>query len=130
MIGSSSLPIYRKIPNYESSDNVKLTCFLFPKDLKSVIYKTANFIGKDMNNDEVEKLLVHLSFSNMKKNSAVNSEPFVEARKKLDPSVKDIYFTRRGVVGDWKEAMDPELYERFEKWERKNLNGINFTYSV
>lgn len=98
--------------------------------MKTVIYKTADFIGKDIDKDEVEKLLIHLSFSNMKKNPAVNHETVVEAKKKHNLSSKDGHFMRRGIVGDWKEAMDSILYERFEKWEIKNLNGINFTYSV
>ncbi|XP_065215218.1 luciferin sulfotransferase-like [Planococcus citri] len=100
------------------------------KDLRSVIHKTADFIGKIISKDEADQLLDHLSFSSMKKNSAVNHESVVEAKKKHNLSVKDGHFMRRGIVGDWKEAIDATLFERFEKWERENLNGINFTYSV
>lgn len=98
------------------------------KDLESVIYKTANFLEKEIDNDGVEKLLDHLSFSSMKKNPAINLEEVVQAKKKHNPNIKDGHFIRRGIVGEWKEAMDPILAERFEKWERENMNGINFIY--
>ncbi|XP_065211068.1 luciferin sulfotransferase-like [Planococcus citri] len=101
------------------------------KDLKSVIHKTADFIGKPISESQVEKLLDHLSFSSMKQNPAVNFEPIVEMKKKLKMiDENDGHFMRRGVVGDWKDRLDSELCERFQKWEEETLNEIDFTFSV
>lgn len=67
----------------------------------------------------------------MKQNPAVNYEPIVEMKKKLGLiDADDGHFMRRGIVGDWKERLDSELYERFLKWEEENLNDVNFTFSV
>ncbi|XP_065218897.1 luciferin sulfotransferase-like [Planococcus citri] len=101
------------------------------KDLKSVIHKTANFIGKSISEREMEKLLDHLSFSSMKQNPAVNYALSLEMRKKLNLiSEDDGHFMRRGIVGDWKENLNSELREKFQKWEEETMSGIHFTFSA
>ncbi|XP_065216848.1 luciferin sulfotransferase-like [Planococcus citri] len=101
------------------------------KDLRTVMHKTANFIGKSIGESEVEKLLDHLSFSKMKQNPAVNYRSVLEALKKSSMADKnEDQFMRRGIVGNWKEKLDPELCVKFQRWEDETMNGINFTFSV
>lgn len=102
---------------------------MFEQDLKSVIYKTADFLGKTVSENDVQKLLDHLSFSNMKGNSAVNYEKVVEMSKKLKLSDEDGSFMRKGTIGEWKDRMNSNLCEQFQKWEEKNLDEIEFTFS-
>ena len=47
-------------------------------DLPSVIRRTAEFLGKTLTEEQVERLADHLSFKNMKNNKAVNKEEFLQ----------------------------------------------------
>ncbi|KAM7249597.1 hypothetical protein ACFE04_025403 [Oxalis oulophora] len=98
------------------------------KDLKSIIYKTADFLGKSLDDEQVAKLLDHLSFQSMKQNRAVNYEPVIEINKKYNLIEEDGSFMRCGKIGEWKEIMNPDLKDRFEKWEEENLkdSGLSF----
>ena len=46
----------------------------FIKDLKGETAKVAAFLGKSMNEEELERLRNHLRFDNFAKNDAVNNE--------------------------------------------------------
>ncbi|XP_067007720.2 luciferin sulfotransferase [Anabrus simplex] len=93
------------------------------KDLPSVIRKTADFLGKTLNDEQVETLADHLSFQNMKNNKAVNYEAVVEINKAHNLIDADGAFMRSGKVGEWKAVMTPELSDLFDHWTEKNLAG-------
>lgn len=80
-----------------------------------------------MNEQQVEKLLDHLSFQSMKENRAVNYEPVIEVNKKYNLIEEDGTFMRCGKVGEWKEFMNQELINRFEKWENENLKNTGLS---
>lgn len=62
----------------------------------------------------MEKLLKHLSFSSMKENPVNN---FVNNDKGS--------FIRKGIVGDYKNHMSPEMEKQFDKWiEENNKFGL------
>lgn len=44
------------------------------KNLRGGIEKVAKFLGKSLSEDQLEKLVQHLTFENLSKNSAVNKE--------------------------------------------------------
>ncbi|XP_065211067.1 luciferin sulfotransferase-like [Planococcus citri] len=127
-------PFFNHIKGYWKQRNNPNVLFLkyeeMKQDLKSVIYKTADFIEKSIDEEDVEKLLDHLSFSSMKVNRAVNYEPVIEINKKYKLIEEDGSFMRKGEIGEWKETMDSDLCERFEKWEKENLDEIDFTFSI
>lgn len=81
--------------------------------------RTASFMGLNMNEDQENKLLKHLSFESMKNNSAVNYEDDSETNK-------EIKFMREGGSGYWKKVLTPEQVERFESWNKKWLEGTDF----
>lgn len=64
----------------------------------------------------------------MKQNRAVNYEPVIEINKKYNLIEEDGSFMRCGKIGEWKEIMNPDLKDRFEKWEEENLkdSGLSF----
>ena len=35
---------------------------------------------------------------------------------------------RKGETGNWKEHLEPETVARFEDWERKHLEGSDFSF--
>lgn len=128
-------PFFNHMGGYWNQRNNANLLFLkyeeMKKDLKSVVFKIADFIGKSISDDDVEKLLDHSSFSCMKKNPAVNNESLTEIFKKKKV-MEDLEgnFMRKGEVGDWKGMIDTVLCERFEKWEKENLKKMDFTFST
>lgn len=117
---SLSFPyLFTLISNYYSS-----TILIFCQDLKAVIYKTANFLEKSLSEEQVTKLLDHLSFKKMKENPATNEEFRDNFLKKYGVLPENYEgFIRSGKVGGWKEVMDAKMVQRFEEWELNNLKN-------
>lgn len=98
-------------------------------DLDGHIYKTAKFLGKEINEEQVEKLKEHLNFNSMKKNRATNIEPLLEKIQGEDYMDKiGISFIRKGTVGDYKNHMSEELSRRFDEWTAENLKGTGLSF--
>lgn len=64
----------------------------------------------------------------MKENRAVNYEPVVEINKKYNLIKENGSFMRCGKVGEWKEVMNPQMIEKFEKLEKEKLTGTNLSF--
>ncbi|KAJ9583706.1 hypothetical protein L9F63_021951, partial [Diploptera punctata] len=98
------------------------------KDLPGVIRKTAAFLGKEFNEDQVSQLADHLSFQNMRSNPAINLESFAKDERKRhglseDPNLK---FIRQGESGGWKKEMTPDMAQRINIWSRQRLEGTGY----
>lgn len=93
------------------------------KDLKSIAETVAAFLNKKIPDEQMEKLLEHLSFNSMKKNSSVNYESTMLRNENVADEHKD--FVRKGIVGDHKNYMTPELIERFDDWIEKNTKNTD-----
>lgn len=88
-------------------------------DLKCVVKKIAEFLEKKLTDDEMEKLLKHLSFESMRNNESVNNtRTFNTANKSKSP------FIRKGIVGDHKNVMSPLLIKEFDEWIARNNKRI------
>lgn len=64
----------------------------------------------------------------MKQNRAVNYEPVIEINKKYSLIEEDGSFMRCGKIGEWKEIMNSNLEDRFEKWEKENLKDTGLSF--
>lgn len=91
-------------------------------DLKSVILKVADFLEKTLSEQDVEKLLEHLSFDSMKENPFINVKPMNNT--KIGP---DEQFVRKGIVGDHKNQMSSEIIKMFDEWTLAN-NETNLIF--
>lgn len=88
------------------------------KDLKSVVLQVAKFLNKTIPDKEMDKLLNHLSFKSMQKNPSVNLN--IDAKN-------DSRFIRKGIVGEHKSVMTPDVIAQFDEWIAKNnVMGIHF----
>ncbi|XP_048001533.1 luciferin sulfotransferase [Leguminivora glycinivorella] len=98
-------------------------------DLPSVVRRTADFLGKTMTNDQVDKLCDHLSFKKMKSNRAVNLEPILQKSfgKGYLEGTK-LRFIRKGEIGDWKNYMSDDLSRRFDQWAEQHLEGTGLKF--
>ncbi|CAB3381573.1 Hypothetical predicted protein [Cloeon dipterum] len=136
-------PIWNHIMGFWNRRNDPNVLFLryeeLKKDLKSVVLRCAKFLNKELNEEEVQAVLHHLSFESMKNNPAVNLEPVLEYRKTalLNQMTEDKVtcmqapsFIRKGVTGDWANHMNPEIAARFDEWIKTNLEGTGLNFQV
>ncbi|GJQ81596.1 hypothetical protein Trydic_g9971 [Trypoxylus dichotomus] len=102
------------------------------KDLPSVIRKVAKFLGKEVNDDQMEKLTKHLSFEQMKTNTAVNFEPLISYVKQCtgDASENKGSFMRSGQAGNYKVEMTQEMIEIMDKWIEEHTVGTDLTFNI
>lgn len=103
------------------------------KDLPSVITKVANFLGKELTEEEVEILSEHLSFDKMKDNSSVNKKEFVDMCKDILTNTFQVEvpkgnFMRKGQVGNWKEHIQGDILTKFKEWENNGLQKTDFKF--
>lgn len=100
------------------------------RDLKGIIRKTAKFLEKQINDEQVDELADYLSFKNMKENPAVNLQPVMDYKYG-----KDFYertgksFIRKGEVGGWKNCLNEDLIQKFDKWIEENSKGTGLDFN-
>ncbi|KAL8165906.1 UNVERIFIED_CONTAM: Sulfotransferase cytosolic 1B member 1 [Gekko kuhli] len=89
------------------------------EDLKHEIKKVVHFLGKDLPDSVVEKIVCNTSFDTMKDNPATNYRMAPAAV--MDQSVSP--FMRKGIAGDWKNYFTVAQNEKFdEDYKRKMAN--------
>ncbi|XP_030063593.1 sulfotransferase 1 family member D1 isoform X2 [Microcaecilia unicolor] len=104
--------------------------YLFYEDIKqdpaSEIRKIIRFLGKDLPDATIEKIVHCTSFSQMKKNAMANYSTF--PKEILDQSQQT--FMRKGQVGDWKNLFTVRQNELFEEDYRKKMNQTTLKFKV
>ncbi|XP_076991052.1 sulfotransferase 1C4 [Tamandua tetradactyla] len=102
--------------------------YLFYEDMKKnpkhEIQKIAEFIGKNLDDEVLDKIAHHTSFDVMKCNSMANysSMPTI-----MDNSISP--FMRKGAVGDWKNYFTVAQNERFDEDYKKKMADTTLTFS-
>ena len=97
------------------------------EDLQRVVEKLARFLGKELNQETLQKIVKYGSFEEMKENSAVNKTRFGTY---LDQDIGK--FMRKGEVGDWKNhfsgAQSAQIDEMYVN--RVAGKGLHFKYEI
>uniref|UniRef100_A0A336LZF5 CSON005747 protein n=1 Tax=Culicoides sonorensis TaxID=179676 RepID=A0A336LZF5_CULSO len=99
-------------------------------DLLSILKKISEFLGKNYTENQLLKLVDHLSAKNMRKNPSCNNDFFLsEARKRNNP-VKDNQFTfiRKAKVGAYKEELSEKYIQRIDEWTAESLKNTDFRF--
>ncbi|XP_039285780.1 luciferin sulfotransferase [Nilaparvata lugens] len=119
---------------HKESDNVM---FVKYEDMKKnhvqCIKDTTKFFNKpELSDTQIQSLIDHLSFNKMKENPALNLEAFLKVKNGENFQSKDDNekFIRKGVIGDWKNYMSPELSAKFDKWMEENLKDTGLTFEM
>ncbi|XP_069508164.1 sulfotransferase 1B1-like isoform X1 [Ambystoma mexicanum] len=89
------------------------------KDRRREIRKVATFLGKDLDDELLEKTVSHTSFKKMKANPMSNYDgvhPII-----VDTSIGP--FMRKGVTGDWKNYFTVAQNERFDEDYARQMSG-------
>ena len=89
-------------------------------DLENSLKKLSVFLGHPLKNEDLPKLMDHLQFENVKKNSSINVN--------FDPNLpSNLDFVRRGKVGGNPE-MTEEISKKFDEWSKKNLGNSDLKF--
>ncbi|XP_045478183.1 sulfotransferase 1C2-like [Harmonia axyridis] len=106
--------------------NNKNLLFLFYEevvaDKKAAIKKISEFMGKKLTEDELDKLVDHVSVDNFKKNKSVNNDHMVN--KGVFVKNEEFSFIRKGGSGGWREKFSKEMNDDFNEWIRTSLKEI------
>ena len=87
----------------------------------------AEFLGKDLSQETIDRIARQCSFGKMKRNPATNYSHRARAGA-VKPNSND--FMRKGEVGDWKNYFTTEQNEAFDKQyeERMVGSGLEFEF--
>uniref|UniRef100_A0A182SCK7 Sulfotransferase domain-containing protein n=1 Tax=Anopheles maculatus TaxID=74869 RepID=A0A182SCK7_9DIPT len=99
------------------------------RNLPEVIRRCAQFLefGRELTDDEVQRMCDHLQFERMQRNPAVNMEPLMKDSQ-LIPNNAGGKFIRKGEIGDWKNHMDAALSARFDAWIEEHFQGTGLEF--
>lgn len=98
-------------------------------DLSTSLTNIASFLEKKIPDDKMDLLIDHLSFKNMKNNSACNLDVLIKCRWGEEFSEKSkTNLMRKGEVGDWKNMMSPELAARFDDYVEEKTKGTGLFF--
>ena len=94
---------------------------------KESIQKVAEFVGKDLSEDQLQRITEHTSFESMRHNDAVNHS------KRRDLYSSDaVPFMRKGIVGSWVSHFTKEQNDYVENNHIKEAEkrGLVFEYEL
>ncbi|XP_075992914.1 luciferin sulfotransferase-like [Anticarsia gemmatalis] len=121
-------PIFAHVKEAWEQRNNPNMLFLFyeelSKDLPASIRRVADFLGKSLNQEQMDRLCDHLSIESFKKNKSINFEEM----KELGLLAKDESFIRKGKAGGWRDYFDEEMTQQAEQWIADNLRDTDLRY--
>ncbi|XP_070560884.1 sulfotransferase 1B1-like [Ptychodera flava] len=92
------------------------------KDERGTVEKIASFLGKEVDQQTLERIVTHCSFESMKKNPAVNREDAADVDSSVSP------FMRKGIVGDWKNHFTVAQNEQIEQYYKERLGNTDLQF--
>ncbi|CAB3235051.1 unnamed protein product [Arctia plantaginis] len=122
-------PIFEHMKEAWNLRHHKNMLFLFfeelVKNLPSSIQRIADFLGKEVSIEQMNKLCDHLSIENFSKNEAVN----YHSLRELGLLASDEQFVRKGKSGGWREYFDKEMEQQAEQWIAANLRDTDLRFA-
>uniref|UniRef100_A0A671G4W8 Sulfotransferase n=1 Tax=Rhinolophus ferrumequinum TaxID=59479 RepID=A0A671G4W8_RHIFE len=92
------------------------------KDPKREIRKVMEFLGKNLKEEVLDKIVNNTSFAVMKNNPMTNYINDIEMNHSLSP------FMRKGVVGDWKNQFTEDQNKRFNEDYEKHMADTSLSF--
>ncbi|XP_069803284.1 sulfotransferase 2B1-like [Dendropsophus ebraccatus] len=95
------------------------------KDLRNSVIKICEFLGKDLDDSQIDLVVKHSSFNVMKENKMSNytliPQDFMDQTKGS--------FMRKGITGDWKNHFTEAQIEHFDEVYEENMKYLNMSFS-
>ncbi|XP_002197659.6 sulfotransferase 1 family member D1 [Taeniopygia guttata] len=121
---------YDHVRGWWEKKQEKKILYLFYEDMKKdprqEVQKILQFLGKELSERTVERILHHTSFQEMKKNPAANYETMLPAL--MDHSISP--FLRKGISGDWKNHFTVAQNERFDQHYQELMSGSDLHFQM
>ncbi|XP_038197621.1 sulfotransferase 1C2-like isoform X1 [Arvicola amphibius] len=104
--------------------------FLFYEDMKRdpkrEIQKVMQFMGKNLDEAVLDRIVQETSFERMKENPMTNRSTVPKSL--LDQSISP--FMRKGTVGDWKNHFTVAQNEKFDEIYRQKMKGTSINFCM
>ncbi|XP_051790564.1 amine sulfotransferase-like isoform X2 [Erpetoichthys calabaricus] len=108
---------------YDHKDQVNILFLSYEeisKDLRSAVLKISKFVGKQLEDATIDKIVERSTFKNMMNDPKVNFEFLFDH----DADKKKGHFMRKGTVGDWKNTLTVAQNEYFDKVFQAKMKGV------
>ncbi|KAL5022099.1 hypothetical protein ScPMuIL_001254 [Solemya velum] len=116
-------PWWQHVKDYWKQRNDPNVLFILYEDLventDEIVRTIASFLGKDLSDEEVLKIVEHCSFENMKNNSAVNG---------LSDTIPIGQQLRRGKIGSWKEHFTEDMNRLVDIMVKNTLGDTDLVF--
>lgn len=107
---------------WEKRNNPQIL-FIFYEDMKvnirKEVIKLAQFLGKKLSEEILDKIIQHTSFQEMKNNPFTNYTMLEDQH--MDQN--EVKFMRKGITGDWKNHFTVALNEKFDVHYEQQMKG-------
>ena len=102
---------------------LKLVLLVIQKDLPNNIRKIAEFLGKLLTTEIMERIAGQCTFAAMKSNPAADFHQIEAFYKPGAPR-----FMRKGEIGDWKNYFTDDENQMFDKQYLKKMEGSGLKF--
>ncbi|KAM4770771.1 sulfotransferase 2B1-like [Rhinophrynus dorsalis] len=94
------------------------------QDLRGSVVRISKFLGKDLNDEEIDSVVKHCSFNIMKENKMSNFT--LIPQENMDHTKGSLL--RKGVSGDWKNHFTVAQSEYFDRVYKEKMKDLNMTF--
>lgn len=87
----------------------------------------AKFLNKSINDDQIERLVQHLSIENFRKNTSVNLRELVECGV-MNPREQSFVRNGKASLNGWQKEYTPKIAARVQAWIEKHLEDTTLRF--